>query len=291
MIHKEVRNITIDIFRSIQGTLLIALGAFSAAFWLESFLLPNSFIDGWVTGVSLIVNELTTIPLSLLLIIINAPFIFLAFLTIGKNFGIKSIFGICTLALLVQFVHMPVITSDTLLISVFGWFFLGLWIGLAIRWGAVIDGTEILAIFINKKSSLSIWDTILLFNIAIFAVASYVFSLEIGLYGMLTYVVASKTVDFVVSGLQEYAWITIISEYNTELEAMLLDKFEKGCTLYPAKSHYLKNNIWSKYHDVIYTVFTRLEIAKLHTEIEKIDPQALVITENIKDIRWGFFKK
>jgi len=288
MIHKEVRNISIDIFRSLQGIMIISLGALSATFWLESFLLPNSFIDGWVTGISLIINELTTLPLSILLIIINAPFIAIGFFTVGKSFGIKSIFGIMLLAIFVQFVHLPVITDDKLLVSVFGWFFLGLGIGLAIRWGSVIDWTEVLALFINKKTAFSLWDVILVFNIIIFAFASYVFSLEIWLYGMLTYLVASKTVDYVVSWTQEYVGVTIISEYDREIQTMLLEKMNKGYTLYPAKSEYEKKWLWKSYNDVIFSIFTRLELSKLNTELEKIDSEVLIITQNIKDLKWEF---
>jgi uncharacterized membrane-anchored protein YitT (DUF2179 family) len=291
-LHKEIQNITIDISSSIKGALLISLGAISASFWLEGFLLPNGFIDGWVTGISLIVHALlTSIPLSFLLIIFNAPFIILGFFTVSRSFWIRSIWGILLLALLVQFAHFPVITDDTLLVSVFGGFFLGLWIGLAIRWWAVIDGTEVLAIFVNKKTVLSIGDVILIFNIFIFLVASYVFSIEIWLYAMLTYLVAAKTVDFVVSGTQEYIAITIISKHNEEVRVMLLEKFDKWATLYPAKSGYKKSNVWTRYNDVIYSVFTRLEIAKFYDEIEKIDSEAIIITQNIKDVKGLFHKK
>ncbi len=292
MTQKRVQDITIDMYFILEWYILISLGALSAAFWLEAFLIPNKFIDGGVTGISLILNELLpNISLSALLIIINIPFIILGFFTISRLFAIRSIFGITLLALCVAFVHFPVLTNDTLLVAVFGWVFLGVGIGLAIRGGWVIDGTEVLAIYIDKHSSFSIGDIILLFNIIIFAFASWVFSLEVGMYGMLTYLVASKTVNMITSGVNEYAGIQVISEYNNEVRDMLLEKYNMGCTIFQGKSGYEKKGVWKKYNDILYMVISRLELASFETDLEKIDPDALVIISNIKDIQGDFVRK
>ena len=182
----------------LKSTLFILLGVLSASFGLRSFLLPNNFIDGGVTGISLITSAVTNFDVSILLVIINLPFLFLAWKTISRSFAIRSLIAIILLALTVHFISFPIVTTDKLLIAVFGGFFLGLGIGLAVRGGSVLDGTEVLAVFITKKTSLTIGDVILIFNVIIFSVGALVFSIEIALYAILTYLAASKTVDFVV---------------------------------------------------------------------------------------------
>lgn len=283
---KGIKDLKVDISHLIQDSIYILLGVFSACFGLKSFLLPNSFIDGGATGISLIVAELTEIPLSVLLILINIPFLILAFSTIGRKFAIKSIISIVILAITVHFITLPTVTDDKLLIAVFGGFFLGLGIGLAIRGGSVIDGTEVLAIFISKKTSLTIGDVILIFNVIIFGVAVYAFSIEISLYAMLTYLAASKTVDFVISGVEEYVGVTIISDKSEEIKVAVLNKLGRGCTLYNGKKGHTLQAV-----EIIYTVITRLELAKLSAEIDKIDKNAFLIMNSIKDVKGGMIKK
>ncbi len=281
-----VKNIKVEFAHIIKNSFFIILGVMSAGFGLKGFLLPNLFIDGGVTGIALIITELTEIPLSLLLVAINLPFIILAFSTISKQFALRSIIAILLLAITVHFIPFPIITDDKLLIAVFGGFFLGMGIGLAIRGGSVIDGTEVLAIFVSRKTALTIGDIILLFNVFIFLVAAYIFTIEISLYAMLTYLSASKTVDFVVSGIEEYVGVTIISERNEEIRLAIIEKLGRGCTLYSGKrGHSLKQT------EIIYTLITRLELAKLHTEIDKIDKDAFIVMHSIKDAKGGMIKK
>lgn len=199
--------------------------------------------------------------------------------------------AIVLLSTIVHLTHFPIVTEDKLLIAVFWGFFLGLWIGLSIRWWAVIDGTEVLAIFINKKSALSIGDVILIFNIFIFAFACYVFSIETGMYAMLTYLAASKTVDFVVSWLQEYVGVTIISERSHEIRQVIYDNLEKKCIMYSGKNLEEWSSVWNKKIDILYLVLTRLEISKLSTEVDKIDSEASTIITSIKDIRGNMSEK
>lgn len=290
-LEKEVERTQIEIKHIFKDTFYIIIGVFAAGFGLQGFLLPNMFIDGGVTGISLIVAELTNMPLSLLLIIINMPFIILAYYNIGKLFAIKSIFGIIFLAIMVHFFPYPTITEDKLLIAVFGGFFLGLGIGLAVRGGSVIDGTEVLAVFVSRKTSLTIGDVILIFNVFIFGVAAYVFSIEIALYAMLTYLVASKTVDFVVSGIEEYVGVSILSEKSDEIRLSIIENLGRGCTIYDGKRGYAKEGEALKEIEIVYTVVTRLELAKLNTEIEKIDKDAFVIMQSIKDAKGGMIKR
>ena len=275
----------------IRSIFLVALGILSAGLGLKGFLLPNHFIDGGVTGISLIVNATTQIPLPILLIVINLPFILLGLSQIGRSFAIKSILAIAGLALAVAVSQYPVVTTDKLLVAAFGGFFLGAGIGLAMRGGAVIDGTEVLAIYIGKKTGLTIGDVILIFNVLIFSTAAYVLSLEAALYSMLTYISASKTVDFIIEGIEEYIGVTIISSHHEEIRQMIIEKMRRGVTIYNGKKGFGKSGEKPNQSDIIFTVVTRLEIAKLKSEVEKIDPNAFVFMTNVLDAKGGMIKK
>ena len=288
---KEIIIAKVEFTHLIRDSFLIGLGILSACFGLKGFLLPNSFIDGGVTGISLIVTELSGIPLSVLLVAINIPFLIMGFSTISRKFALRSIIAIVLLAISVHFIQVPIITDDKLLIAVFGGFFLGLGIGLSIRGGSVIDGTEVLAVFVSRKTSLTIGDVILVFNVLIFLVAAYVFSIEIALYAILTYLAASKTVDFVVSGIEEYVGVTIISDHYDEIRLAIIEKLGRGCTLYSGKKGYAKRGETLKQTEIVYTLITRLELARLHTEIDKIDKDAFIVMHSIKDAKGGMIKK
>lgn len=288
---KTVSNLATEISHHATDILFILLAVVSAGFGLKCFLLPNSFIDGGVTGISLITSELTDIPLPILLILINIPFLALAFSTVSKQFALKSILAICLLALTVHFMPFYSITTDKLLIAIFGGFFLGLGIGLAIRGGAVIDGTEVLAVFISRRTTLTIGDVVLIFNILIFGVAAYIFGIDIALYAILTYFSASKTVDYVVSGIEEYIGVTIISEKNEEIRLAIIEKLGRGCTLYSGKKGFSPRGVRLKETNIVYTLLTRLELSKLQIEIDKIDKDAFVIMHSVKDAKGGMIKK
>ena len=275
----------------IKDVVFISLGIVSAGFGLKGFLLPNSFIDGGAMGISLLISEVNAWPLSILIVIVNLPFLILGFTQVGKSFAIKSILAIIVLAIVVHFVPYPIITSDKLLIAVFGGFFLGAGIGLAIRGGSVIDGTEVLAIYLSKKTGLTIGDIILIFNIIIFLVGGYILSVEIALYAILTYMVASRTIDYIIEGIEEYTGITIISDYSEDIRLMITDKLGRGVTVYSGKGGYGKKGSSLKPVDIVYTVTTRLEIAGLKTEIALIDPDAFIIMNSIKDTKGGMIKK
>ena len=285
-IEEEIKNTKVELTHLFHDGFFILLGVISAGFGLKGFLLPNMFIDGGVMGISLTVAELTEIPLAILIVAINLPFLIMGFSTISKQFALKSIIAIIFLAVCVHFIPFPIITDDKLLIAIFGGFFLGLGIGLAIRGGSVIDGTEVLAIFVSKKTSLTIGDVILLLNVLIFLVAAYVFTIEIALYAMLTYLSASKTIDFVISGVEEYIGITIISSHNEEIRLAIIEKLGRGCTIYNGRrGHSMEET------EIVYTLITRLELSKLQTEIDKIDQEAFIIMQSIKDVKGGMIKK
>lgn len=284
------RKIRVEVKHAIKDYIYVIIGVFSAGFGLKGFLLPNRFIDGGATGISLLLENITQINLSYLLIVVNLPFLVLAAKTFNVKFALRSIISIAILAIVVHYVEYPTITEDPLLIAVFGGFFLGLGIGMAMRGGSVIDGTEVLAIWLSKKLSITIGDVLLLINIIIFSFGAYVLSLEIALYAILTYLSAAKTVDFVVDGVEEYVGVTIISDRNEELRIMIVEKLRRACTIYAGKGGYgERGESYDK--DIIYTVVTRLELAKLNTEIDKIDEGAFIIMGLVKDIRGGMIKK
>lgn len=279
-----------NVLRTIKNIFLILAGIFSAAFGLESFLLPNNFIDGGATGISLLTAELSGIPISILLVVVNIPFVLLGFRAIGKSFAIKTILTITCLALVVAFVQFPEITRDTLLVAVFGGFFLGAGIGLSIRGGAVLDGTEVLAIFLSRKLKTSIGDIIIIINIIIFSFAAYFLTVETALYSMITYLAASRTLDFVVEGIEEYMGVTIISVHNEKIRKMITEIMGRGVTIYKGTEGFGRSGE-VKEKDILYTVITRLELSKLNAEIDKIDSQAFIVMNSIKDTRGGMIKK
>ena len=250
---KRVKNLEVEVVHEVYDFFYLLLGVISASFGLRGFLMPSNFIDGGVTGISLMVNELAGISFPLLLVCFNLPFLALAYISIGRRFAIKSVLGIMLLAIAVALLPYPPITDDKILVASFGGFFLGLGIGLAIRGGAIIDGTEVLAIFISRKTSLTVGNVIMIFNVIIFITAAYFLSTEIALYAILTYFAASKTVDF-----------------------------ENGF----AKEGQIRKPV-----DVVYTVITRLEMSKLKTEVDKIDSQAFMIMTSVKDAKGGMIKK
>jgi uncharacterized membrane-anchored protein YitT (DUF2179 family) len=288
---KRKYNRRIVVRQFIGDLILLALGVASASFGLKSFLLPAHFIDGGVTGISLLVEHKTGIPLSILLILINIPFVILGYWQIGRKFFIKSVIAIAGLAVAVAVIEFPIITEDKLLVAIFGGFFLGAGIGLAMRGGAVLDGTEVTAIYVSKRVGLTIGDVILLFNILIFSAAAYFLSMEAALYSILTYMAASKTVTLIIEGIEEYTGVTIISHKHDEIRTMIIDKLGRGVTVYQGKGGYGKKGQQRQDIEIIYAVVTRLETARLNTEIEKIDPSAFVITNSIKDTKGGMIKK
>ena len=220
----------------------------------------------------------------------NLPFVVLGAQTLNLKFAVRSIIAITFLALVVHFIDYPTITEDKLLIAVFGGFFLGLGIGLAMRGGSVIDGTEVLAIYLSRKLSMTVGDVLLLINIIIFSFGAYILSMETALYAILTYLAAAKTVDFVVDGVEEYVGVTIISEKHAELQVMITEKLRRACTIYAGKGGFgTSGKSYEK--DIIYTVVTRIELARLNTEIDKIDKNAFIIMGIVKDLRGGMIKR
>lgn len=287
---KAYHEFKITVVDFLRDLLFISLGILSAAFGLKGFLIPNDFIDGGATGIALLISQLTVAKFSVMLVLINIPFLLLGLGVIGKNFAIKATLSITGLALAAAFIEFKTITDDKLLVAVFGGFFLGAGIGLTIRGGAVIDGTEVVALYLSKRLGTTVGDIITIINVIIFGVAAYFISIDIALYAMVTYLAASKTVDFVIEGIEEYTGVTIISSHNEEIKEMIINKLGRGVTVYKGRSGFGKQG-YTDDKNIIYTVVTRLEISKLNNEIHKIDRNAFVVMTTIKDIKGGMIKK
>jgi uncharacterized membrane-anchored protein YitT (DUF2179 family) len=285
--HKQVIS---GLKRHAKDFFLIILGIFSASFGFKGFLLTNHFIDGGATGISLLVSALTEIPLYLLIICVNIPFIILGYNVVGRDFAIKTALAIAGLSICLATVSFPNVTNDNLLVAVFGGFFLGAGIGFSIRGGAVIDGTEVLAIFLSRKLGTTIGDIIIIINVFIFSAAAYFLSIEVALYSMITYLSASKTLDFLVEGIEEYTGVTIVSRRSKIIRQMITNKMGRGVTVLSGGSGYGRNGE-TKDLEIVYTVVTRLELSKLNAEIEKIDPRAFVVMHSVKDTKGGMIKK
>lgn len=276
--------------RHLKDFILITIGILSATFGFKGFLLTNHFIDGGATGISLLISALTEIPLYLLIIVVNLPFVIMGYNILGRTFALKTALAISGLALCLAIVHVPDITKDNLLVAVFGGFFLGAGIGLAVRGGAVIDGTEVLAIYLSRKFGATIGDIIIMVNVVIFSVAAWLLTVEVALYSMITYLAASKTLDFVIEGIEEYIGVTIISNHNEKIRQMIIHEMGRGVTIYNGKRGYGKKGETTEI-DILYSVITRLELNKLNTELEKIDPDAFVVMNSVKDTKGGMIKK
>jgi uncharacterized membrane-anchored protein YitT (DUF2179 family) len=274
--------------REIAHVTLITLGILSAGLGLKGFLLPSHFIDGGVTGVSMLVSKVLGLPLSVLILVINLPFIALGYRQIGKVFAAKSALAIAGLSLVLAFLHYPEVTHDKLLSAVFGGFFIGAGIGLAIRGGAVLDGTEVAALLVSKGSSLlRVGDVILILNIFIFSTAAFFLGIEAALYSVLTYAAASKTIDFLLHGIEEYNAVIIISaEHSDVIRQSIIRDLGRGVTVYKGRGGMSDHE-----QDILYCVVTRLEIGSVKKLAREIDDTSFIMVHPLSDAAGGVIKK
>lgn len=273
-----------------RDAVFIIAGILSVGLGLKGFLLSSQFIDGGVTGVSMLLASQTGLPLAVGIVVINLPFIWLGYRQIGRAFAIKSTLGIAGLSACISLVPYPDITPDLLLTALFGGFFIGVGIGLSMRGGAVLDGTEVAALVISRQvSTLKVSDVILLLNVFIFAAAAFFLTIELALYSMITYFAASKTIDFVVHGIEEYTAILIVSEsYDTIREQVSAAGW--GLTVLKGAQGHGKRGDLDQHVDVLYVVITRLEISRLRAIILAIDPDAFLIQYPVDDVLGGQVK-
>ena len=273
--------------RELLNTALILAGIASAGFGLKGFLLSSHFIDGGVTGVSMLLGQVLGIPLSIVLPIINVPFVIVGYAHMGRAFAVRSALGIAGLAVALAVVPYPDVTPDLLLTAVFGGFFLGAGIGLAVRGAAVLDGTEIAALLISKRSHvLNVGEVILLFNVFLFVVAMSVLGVEKALYSILTYLAAARTLNFVIYGIEEYTAITIISPEHALIRERIIGQLDRGVTIY--KGH---GGLSGQEQEILYCVVTRLEIGRVKQIAQEIDPRAFIVSHPLANVEGGVVKR
>lgn len=276
----------------VKDIALIIVAIFSAAFGLKGFLLSSRFIDGGVTGISMLLSEVMGVPLALLIFIINVPFVAIGYRQIGKKFAAKSALAITGLALCLFFVSFPDVTPDKLLTAVFGGLFIGAGIGLAIRSGSVLDGTEIAALLISRKSHLlRVGDIILILNVFIFLSAAFFLGVESAMYSILTYVAASKTIEFILHGVEEYTAITIISAKNAEIKDAIIRKLRRGVTVFKGHGGMGSTGVQDEEREILYCVITRLEIGTVKSVVVEIDDQAFITQHTLSDVQGGLLKR
>jgi uncharacterized membrane-anchored protein YitT (DUF2179 family) len=273
---------------TIPSIITNTIGIFLILFALKGFMIPNHFLDGGILGISLLVHELYDVNLSLLLIFGNFPLIFLAYKKISKTMGVHSMIAILILATGLVFVEFPVVTTDKILISIFGGALLGAGIGLIMRSGAAIDGMEILLVLTRKKIGLSMSELIVIFNAAIFLTAAIKLGIDTAMFSIITYFTAAKMIDYVVDGMEQFTSLTI----SEDIKQMIVNDFQKGITVYKGERGFLPGKIdVSNECDIIVTIVTRLELLKIKDAILEIDPLAFIYVNTIKETSGGILKK
>lgn len=276
-----------NFYTLIKRVMFLFAGALLAAVGLEIFLVPNNIIDGGIIGISIISSYLIKVPLGIFILAFNLPFLYLGYKQIGKTFALSTLFSIVSLSAWVTILHpVPVLTEDVLLASVFGGIVLGIGVGLIIRYGGSLDGTEIIAILIDKKTDFSIGETIMFFNIFILGSAGFVFGWDKALYSLIAYFIAFKMIDITIEGLDESKAVLIISNKSEIIAEKLMSRLGRGVTFLSGMGGYKKEA-----KNVIYLVITRLEIAKLKVIINEIDPEAFITISGVHDVMGGNFKK
>lgn len=282
----------ISVANAVQDYLYIISGALISGFALRSFLVPGHFLDGGVTGISLLIHEVYHWNIALLVILANIPFIILGARQMSMSFAFKSFAGIILLAMCLWFVPYPEFHYDKLLISTFGGFFLGVGIGLGMRGGCALDGIEVLALYTLRRTGFTMSEIILGLNVIIFLIAAFYLSFETSLYACLTYYTVTKTIDYVVEGLEEYTGVTIISGRSDAIKEKLVLGLGRGITIYKGKRGFMKERFHESHDcDIVFTVITRLEVRRLKNIVMQIDPKAFVFTYSIKEASGGVLKR
>jgi uncharacterized membrane-anchored protein YitT (DUF2179 family) len=272
--------------KNILKSVFLLLGICSASFGIKGFLIPNRFIDGGVTGVSMFLSAISGVHIWIFVVVINIPFLVMAFYHMNRRFLITTSISIGLFALMLALVPFPMITHDKLLTSVFGGVLLGAGIGCAIRGGGVLDGTEILALYLSRTNTATVGTVILMFNVVLFSVAAIFLGIESALYSILTYFAASKTVDFVLYGIEGYSGATIISTKNRTIREAIISELKRGVTVYKAKG-----GMCSEDMEVLFCVLTRLELPDLKKIVYERDPSAVLFVHHITDAMGGVLKR
>jgi uncharacterized membrane-anchored protein YitT (DUF2179 family) len=268
----------------------LAIAIVLASIGLKAFLLPNGFLDGGVTGISILLNKITGFKISIILPVISIPFFVIGWFTVSKRIVIRSLISVLILSLVIHFENFQPITDDKLLISIFGGLFLGAGIGIAIKNGSVLDGSEILGIFVNERTGISIGLIIFWFNVVLFLLAGFLFSLEVAMYSVLTYIITAKTIDLILEGFEDYVGLMIVTSKSGEMQKALLKDIGQGMTIYQGTKGYgsqgEKQNL-----EIIHTVVNRIDTKKVYRVLKKVDKDAFVIEFDVNKVSGGVLRK
>ncbi|PWG04786.1 YitT family protein [Polaribacter aquimarinus] len=275
-------NYFYEYFQIFIGIVLTSLG-------LKAFLLPNGFLDGGVTGIALLIRTQVDINMSYLLVFFSIPFLVLGYFTVSKRIVIKSVISILGLALFIHFENFQTITNDKLLISIFGGLLVGSGIGIAIRNGSVLDGSEILGVYLNDKFGISIGKIVLIFNIILFAITAFVVSVEVALYSILTYIIAAKVTDTVIEGFEDFIGVTIVSRKYDLIKKAILEELGVGLTVYKGSSGYGTKGIQEDF-DIIHSIVNRIDIKKMYRIVQEIDQDAFIVEFDVNSVKGGVLR-
>lgn len=278
----HLKETFIEIFQIIIAIVLSSIG-------LKAFLLPNGFLDGGATGIAILLSELLHLELSVLFVITSIPFFIIGWFTVSRKIFYKSIFAIVGLALIIYFENFESLTEDKLIIAVFGGIFLGAGIGLAIKNGAVLDGSEIFGIFINSRFGISIGTTILVFNLILFGITAVVLSVDIALYSILTYIVTGKVIDFMIQGFEDYVGLMIVSRKSQEIQKGLIEKIGQGMTIYKGSRGYGSQGQIDDV-EIIHTVINRIDTKRAHRIVDDLDHDAFVVEFDVNHVKGGVLR-
>ena len=274
-----------------KNFLLILVGTILAVLAMKGFMIPNRFMDGGITGISILLHEIFRINISFLVIILNVLFVYLGYKRIGKTFAMQTSIAVLLLAIGLVFIDINPITHDKLLIAIFGGILMGTGVGLVIRGGGVIDGAEVIAVFTGRKTGFSNSEIIMLINTIIFAVAALQFGLETAMYSIITYFTASRATNYVVDGIEEFTAMNIISSQQEEIKSFLVNNLGKGITIYKGERGYLPGSFEIRTEcEIIVTIRTRLEIKQIQDGVLGIDPKAFIYINSIKEATGGILK-
>lgn len=275
---------------SLKNFIYILAGTGLAVLAMKGFMIPNRFMDGGVTGISILLHEIFHINISILVIALNLVFIYLGYRNIGKTFAVQTTIAVIILALGLLIDIKP-ITTDKLLIAIFGGILIGAGVGLVIRGGGVIDGAEVIAVFTRRKVGFSNSEIIMLINCIIFAVAALEFGIETAMYSVITYFTATRATNYVVDGIEEYTAMNIIFAQQEEIKSFLVNELGKGITVYKGERGYLPGSFDIKTDcEIIVTIVTRLEIKQIQDALMLIDPKAFVFVQRISEATGGILK-
>ncbi|WP_143960271.1 YitT family protein [Litoribacter populi] len=277
---------------SLKSIAFTLIGVSFAVVGLQGFMVPNNFLDGGITGISILVKGFADVHISILLIVFNLPFLIIGYSKIGQTFSLKALIAVLMLAAGMYFIEIPIFTTDKVLIAVFGGFFIGMGIGFVIRGGGVIDGLEVIGYYTKKKSGFTSGEIILALNTIIILGAAFKFGIETAMYSILVYFTAMKTSDYVVDGFEEYTALTIISKEHEPIKDLIVNNFGKAISVYKGERGYLPENFHLKYEcDIIMTIVTRLEIHRIKEAVNEIDAEAFFYIQSIKEVKGGLIKR